>query len=824
MSGWATVLNIGQGRLICKARGFFVRLPYPASSSHYLLTFKIFVMSFKRLSSSVSAMKRHYDVVVIGSGYGAGVAASRLSRAGKKVCVLEKGKEFLPGEYPRSTESAAKEMQFNTPDGRIGPKTGLYEFHLNKDISVYKGCGLGGTSLVNASVSLVPEPRVLDQDSWPSALRNDKDSYWRNVERARQMLQPAQYPEGKDGYPKLPKSEAMKVSAAGLGVPFKYLDINVTFENRRNNAGVDQNKCELCGDCMTGCNHGAKNTTLMNYLPDARNHGAEIFTGIGVQYISKSDGKWVVHFLIENAESEKFKAPDLFVTADIVVVGGGCLGSTEILLRSREKGLAMSDQLGQRFTGNGDVLAFAYNADMAINTIGFGDHNGVSPVGPCITGFIDLREQPVLEDGMVIEDGNIPGPLASTLTAPMMTISKVFGKEKGAGFSEEVHRKLRVAESMLRGPYHGAMNNTQAFLVMTHDDGKGVMSLENDRLVIKWPGVGKEAIFQKVSGNLATASEAIGGEYVVDPVWTKVMGYDLITVHPLGGCVMGDDASRGVVNHKGQVFSGASGDAVHEGLYVCDGSVVPLPLGVNPLITITALAERSCELMAADRGFVIDYSYKDLDIPDEAVKPGIQFTETMKGFFSADEKTDFEKGAAAGKLAGCSFEFTLTVTSDDVLTMLHTNEHAAALSGVVKAPALSGRSMSVEGGVFNLFVDATAATPTKLMKYSMNIHSEEGKDYFFYGYKLVNDDKGFELWKDTSTLYITLHDGVDETSPVLAKGILIIEAADFAKQMTTMKVLNASSELEALKIMTAFGKYFSGSLYDIYIKPHVPHL
>jgi cholesterol oxidase len=129
--------------------------------------------------------------------------------------------------------------------------------------------------------------------------------------------------------------------------------------------------------------------------------------------------------------------------------------------------------------------------------------------------------------------------------------------------------------------------------------------------------------------------------------------------------------------------------------------------------------------------------------------------------------------------------------------------------------------MTVSDGIFNLFVNAAAATPTKLMKYTMNIHSEEGKDYFFYGYKLVNDDKGFDLWKDTSTLYITLHEGSDETSPVMAKGILIIEMTDFMKQMTTMKVLDATSKMEELRIMTAFGKYFSGSLYDIYIKPHI---
>ncbi len=768
-------------------------------------------------------MKDHYDIVVIGSGYGAGITASRLSRAGKKVCILEKGKEFLPGEYPRTTEEALKEMQFNTPGAHIGSKTGLYDFHMNKDISVYKGCGLGGTSLVNANVSLVPEPRVLASDRWPSAILKDPDSYWRNVDRARSMLQPEKYPEGKNGYPKLPKSEAMKISAKGMGAAFSYLDINITFEDRVNNAGVTQYKCELCGDCMTGCNYGAKNTTLMNYLPDAKNHGAEIFTGLSVSHVSRANDKWVVHYLILSAESEKFNAPDLFVTADIVVVGAGALGSTEIMLRSRDKGLAVSGVLGQRFTGNGDVLGFGYNADMQINTIGFGKHDPgeIPPVGPCITSVIDLREQPVLEDGMVIEDGNIPGPLASTITPSMITISKCLGHAPADGLSEKMHRTLREAESIMRGPYHGALNNTQAFLVMTHDNGKGVMKLDNDRLVIDWPGVGKEEIFKKVDDNLRAATTAIGGEYVVDPAWTKVMGYDLITVHPLGGCVMGDDASKGAVDHKGRVFSSDKGTDTYPGLYVCDGSIVPLPLGVNPLITISALAERCCELMAKDYGFTIDYDYKDFTVTGSVEKPGIQFTETMKGFFSTGEKIDFEKGKELGQAAGSSFEFTLTVISDDVMTMLHTNDHQAALEGIVIAPTLSSKPLTISNGIFNLFVNAEAVVPTKLMKYTMNIHSEEGKDYFFYGYKLICDDKGFQLWKDTSTLYITLHEGKDESSPVLAKGILIIEAADFAKQMTTMKVLNVPTVMGELKVMTAFGKYFSGSLYDIYIKPHI---
>jgi cholesterol oxidase len=194
----------------------------------------------------------------------------------------------------------------------------------------------------------------------------------------------------------------------------------------------------------------------------------------------------------------------------------------------------------------------------------------------------------------------------------------------------------------------------------------------------------------------------------------------------------------------------------------------------------------------------------------------------MKGYFSTNEKESFDVGEKLGKESGSVFEFTLTVTSNDVETMLKDKDHQANLVGIVKAPSLSSKPLAVSEGVFNLFVDEVAAVPTKLMKYRMLMHSEEGKNYYFYGYKVVRDDKGFDMWKDTCTLFITVHDGDNESAPVLGKGILVIETADFAKQMTTMKVLHAQSKLEEVKIMTQFGKYFSGSLYDIYIKSKLP--
>jgi cholesterol oxidase len=778
-------------------------------------------MNFTRLASAPANIKNRYDVVVIGSGYGAGIAASRLSRAGKTVCVLERGKEFLPGEYPRTAATAAEETQVDTPEGHVGSKTGLFDLHLNSGMSAYVGCGLGGTSLVNANVSLVPEDRVLEKKEWPEALRKDPQSYWRNVDRARHMLQPSKYPEGTPGYPKLPKSEAMKQSAKAMGKEFSYLDINITFQDRRNNAGVDQHKCELCGDCMMGCNYGAKNTTLMNYLPDAKNHGAEIFTEVSVRHISRANGRWIVHYVIQHSQSEKFHSPELFVTADIVVVGAGSLGSTEILLRSREKGLPLSDRLGERFTGNGDVLGFGYDCDTEIRTVGFGDFDPgeLQPVGPCITSVIDIRNQAVLEDGMIIEDGNVPGPLGAAAGSALSAAAGVIAsKAADDTLKDKIRRGLHDVEGILAGPHHGPMNRTQAFLVMTHDDGDGKMHLKDDRLRIDWPGVGSEPIFKKVDGNLRAAVKGLNGEFVVNPIWTKALNYDLITVHPLGGCVMGDDASKGVVNHKGQVFSSNAGEQVHPGLYVFDGSIVPLPLGVNPLITISALAERCCELMQDDYKFKIDYSYKDFAGTVEERKAGVQFTETMKGFFSSDVKDDFEKGLEAGKASGYSFQFILTIRSDDVDTMVKDAQHQAALAGIVKAPGLSPHPMTISNGIFNLFVDTTAEVPTKLMKYRMNIHSEEGKTYYFYGYKVIRDDPGFDMWKDACTLFVTLHDGKDESAPILGKGILFIENKDFAIQLTTMRVIHADSTWDEAKTMAEFAKYFSGSFYEIYVK------
>src|SRR6266849_5997095 len=126
-----------------------------------------------RLSLSRESVKPHYEIAVIGSGYGGGVAASRLARAGRQVAVFERGKEMTPGEYPDSVVKMAEEVQADLPEAHIGSPTALFDFRFNNDMNVILGCGLGGTSLINANLSIEPDPRIFDDPHWPEALRQE---------------------------------------------------------------------------------------------------------------------------------------------------------------------------------------------------------------------------------------------------------------------------------------------------------------------------------------------------------------------------------------------------------------------------------------------------------------------------------------------------------------------------------------------------------------------------------------------------------------------------------------------------------------------------
>ena len=402
-----------------------------------------------RLASNARELQEEYDAIVVGSGYGGGVAASRLSRMGLKVCVLERGREFLPGDFPSSMISVQTETQMHTALGRIGSSQALFDIRLGDDMHIALGCGVGGTSLINANVCIAPDDRVIESPEWPERLRHDP---WMllGFGRAREMLRP-------NAIPKTPtprKVEALDKAAEAFGVDSGRVQLHVTFEAKPTAANVMQAACTSCGDCLGGCNVGAKTTVQSTYLADAVNHGARIFTGMLARYVEKNpDDSWRVVVDIKDDDRTRI-APLRAVSAKIVVLAAGTLGSTELLLRSRDRGLALSDRLGKRFSANADTFAFSTNNPERICAIGHGypARTDGPPPGPAVAGLIDLRQREHELDRVVLVEAALQSSMApfAPLLLPTTDALDPDGVE---GIDEMVAKTTNALRAMTRGAY-----------------------------------------------------------------------------------------------------------------------------------------------------------------------------------------------------------------------------------------------------------------------------------------------------------------------------------------------------------------------------------
>jgi len=781
------------------------------------------------LSRPADQIQDHYSAIVVGSGYGGAIAADRIARAGRDVCILERGKELHPGEYPNSALSAAREIQVHTTKADHGSASGMFDFNVGPDVTVLTGCGLGGTSLINASVALEPSDGVFADDRWPAPLRNHPEVLRPFMHAAKGMLGSNPYPQS---WPDLPKLRTLERAAAGLGRTVVRPDINVTFTDGPNAVGVRQNACVLCGDCCSGCNYGAKNTVLMNYLPDAYAHGAHIFTEVAVQSVRRYQDKWRVAFdVLGERPGGSPSTLSRLVTADVVVLAAGTLGSTQILLRSRDLGLSLSDRLGHGFSGNGDVLAFAYDTDRSVQGVGLGERvpRADTAVGPAITGLIDLRGPGAdLKDALIIEDGAIPGALASVLPLVMSAASD--------GVPEQGTRRLRELAGIPFGSYHGPVNHTLTYLVMSTDNAGGRICLENDRVQVAWPEVGEQPAFARDNRILAAATEALQGTETPDPLWAWTNGQSLITVHPLGGCVMADDAANGVVDQKGQVFDPASG-GVHDGLYVCDGSVVPCPLDANPSLTISAIAERTAAILIEDRKWAAGQptgqsagqptgqsAGQPTGQPAGAPEPApvlapalarLQFTERLTGFVSMSVHDDYTEGYDRGRSDNARVDLLITIEYDDICAALDDPTREARISGTVLASALSPHRLTVTEGRFTLFEPDPSQVETWHMQYRMTLESDEGKRYSFAGHKVLREDGVRHAWSETTTLYTKIGEIGELDSPAPGTGILYLKPADLPKLVHSIKV-DGVPRREQGEYRRAFLELFADEMVHIY--------
>ncbi len=597
-----------------------------------------------RLSSDLSGLKSEYKVIVIGSGYGASVMAARIAEKSKSLglnagdfCMLERGLERQPGEFPNKVDffdfnKDPKNAALHLRNESENP-LGLYELHGTGDTDVIVGNSLGGTSNINANVALEPLPNVFTEfpDRWPEGY--SLDSLKPHFKKVKEMLSTEKWNEDTMG--KLSKVEFMKQCKDKIAtefqassdedkkVQFNYLDIAVNLSNldkTTNPHGVYQNKCSLCGDCVTGCNVGAKNTLIMNYLPFAKNRGLQIFTQIEVVSISENSTKGGydlnVKIYTDNSlygyshQTNSDKIIEKTIFAKNVIIGAGTIGTFKILQRSVDNnGLSLSEKLGHHYSGNADVLGTCYNSNLQTDSIGYGtEENPQRRVGPTIVSILDMRQDP--KNRFLIEDGAFPSALTNILRKSFAFAGQTVAVQEGKHTnSERLNKDLKIGE--LKND--GALNHSMCYLAMGHDSSSGRMYLKDGQVKIKWKNkedklnLGQETPLNQAKKAFVYMSELTGGINFENPR-TKFEVLDFkpskdgsllkkggvpVSVHALGGCCMADRFDKGVVNGKGQVFR--KNGSLYKGLYIADGSVVPVAIEANPFLTISAIAEYFAE-------------------------------------------------------------------------------------------------------------------------------------------------------------------------------------------------------------------------------------
>ena len=348
------------------------------------------------------------DVLIVGSGYGGAAAAhalaGRLDAEGRpqRVVVLERGREYLPGAFPDRFAELAGHVRLATAGGDApsGRREGLFDLRVGPDVCVALGNGLGGGSLINAGVMERPDPAVFREPGWPQAFLNEDLTPW--FERAERQLG-VRDDAGDNTIERLRghkprRLEALRGLEASRTRPVR---IQVAFDEQPRGAAAWPHKtCAACGDCATGCNHEAKQSLDTSLLLQAWRQGAELVCGASVESLELLPGAgWRVQVqhtdeLLRDRQGEAFE-----VVARRVILAAGSLGSTEILMRSRARGLRLSRMLGQGFSANGDVITVGHELPKAVHAVA--DERqapGARQVGPTITAMLSAGGDHVVQD------------------------------------------------------------------------------------------------------------------------------------------------------------------------------------------------------------------------------------------------------------------------------------------------------------------------------------------------------------------------------------------------------------------------------------------
>lgn len=526
-------------------------------------------------------MSRVYDVIVIGSGFGGAITACRLAEKGMSVLILERGRQWTPRTYPRRPNDP---WIFNAD--RPHRCNGWIDLRSFGRMTVALGAGVGGGSLCYSAVAVEAPPHIFEQ-GWPAEITlGELKPYYQRVGREMnvQVIPDNQLTQ---------RFKLARDAARNLGHADRFqkaplvMNFSKTWSDSLENAvaaghskefvnsqGVRQGTCVHLGNCDIGCDVRAKNSLDFNYIPKAEKAGAELRTlhvARTLEPISK--GRYKVHY--DDIRDGRRKPGH--VTGKRIVLAMGSIGSTEFLLRCRDQyGLLrqISHRLGANWSGNANFLSFAKyprETDLRQST------------GPAITGMIDFADGVFRGQSFAVEDDGFPNMLLAALKGKV-------GSEPGG---ERSRRRIERIETWLR--QHSIASRIMVWLGSGADAGDGTLSLKRGgwgrrppKLALDYPFETNAAVHDAAQAMHVELTRATGGRPLPNPLWNTLGRF--ISLHPLGGCGMGNSPQEGVVDHTG---------AVHRcpGLYVIDGAMLPVPTVLNPSHTIAALAERSADLM-----------------------------------------------------------------------------------------------------------------------------------------------------------------------------------------------------------------------------------
>ena len=515
-----------------------------------------------------------YDAVVIGSGFGGSINALRLAQAGKSVLVLERGKRYKPGEFPRDVTDV-KRLFWRYP--KKSDFRGLYEIDFFSGIGTIVASGVGGGSLIYANIHIRPDAVVFEHAKWPRSInRASLDPYY---DKVADMLGIAPVPADVS----LPKRDIFRQAAKKLNRDVFDPDQAVSWQEP---GGPGREACRMVAECEFGCQYGAKNSLDLTYLAKAEQLGARIQTGINVMHIEPLQSGYRVHY--KDVGTDKAGSVD----ASRTVLSAGTLGTNRILLQSRDVFRTLpklSAKLGSGFSGNGDFLGSIQNSEIDLEPW----------KGPDVTSVMRYFDE--------APQFTVAAP---SFSQPVMQVLAAMGQPDHGWlrFLSPIlwHKMAPILiwafkKGLLSKPGKASMPNAGDPARMTNlfaigrDNANGQIRLKNGNLDITWNYARENhELVEKMIASMQEISDIYGGTFAPLVTWTIFKR--ILTVHPLGGCNLSDSPGDGVVSSKGEVHG-------YPGLYVADGSMIPSSLGFHPCMTISAISEQTAEAVVA--------SYKD---------------------------------------------------------------------------------------------------------------------------------------------------------------------------------------------------------------------